>query len=318
MKTARRILAVVFSTWLLVGLARAQIEFVLVEKRVDFTQSSESAPGLVSGTPYSFHFGLSGGGTSTGGLTPVQITTTATGSSVGSVVLTSGSHFNATDNDWKSDTASYSTLTGAGSLDAAYANGVYALNVNGTSFNITLGSGSGPTTYPDGYPTAAPMLTGLSAGDFNGSGQLKIDLSLSSYTFNLNGLTGYTSGGHVGMFIGGVSEASFISVTNSGGNVQAESMYFSPAKTDAEVTFLTFNPSASNMVAGNTYTLELEYNLAPNAGVNALGVNEFDLGLFTYRTTVSLYAIPEPSTYAAIFGALALAGVAIHRRRRAA
>lgn len=32
---------------------------------------------------------------------------------------------------------------------------------------------------------------------------------------------------------------------------------------------------------------------------------------------VSFTAIPEPSTYAAIFGALALAGVVVHRRRQA-
>lgn len=316
MKTARRFLVVVFASVLIAGLAQAQVQFVLVEKQVQFTQNSEATPSLASGTPYSFHFGVVGGATSISGLSSVQITTTATGSGVGSVVLSSGTNYNASDNEWKSDTAVYSTLTGVGSLDAAYANGVYALNVNATSFNITLGGGAGP--YTDGYPAAAPMVSGLSASDFNGSGQLKIDLSLSSYTFTLNGLPGYSSGGHVGMFIEGVNEASFVSGTNPSGNVQAESMYFFPFKTDAEVTFLTFNPSASTMVAGNSYTLELEYNLAPNAGANALGVNEFDLGLFTYRTTVSLIAIPEPSTYAAILGALALAGVMFVRRRRTA
>ena len=41
-----------------------------------------------------------------------------------------------------------------------------------------------------------------------------------------------------------------------------------------------------------------------------------DLGLFTYRTQMTLIAVPEPSAYAAILGALALAGVVIRRRRQ--
>lgn len=44
------------------------------------------------------------------------------------------------------------------------------------------------------------------------------------------------------------------------------------------------------------------------------GSNSQGLGL----DNVSVTAIPEPSTYAAIFGALALAGVMIHRRRKQA
>jgi hypothetical protein len=318
MKTALRHLAVLIATWLLAGLAQAQVNIVMVEKQVTHVQNSASDPTLASGSPYAFRFAVVGGDTSIGGLTPVQITSTATGSGVtGPVILSAGSNYDATDNEWTSNAAVYSSQSGAGSLDEAYANGVYGLKIGATSFNITLGGGTGP--YTDGYPAAAPMLTGLSAGDFNGSGQLKIDLSLSSYTFNLNGLPGYTSGGHVGIFIFGVNDPAFVSGSNPSGNVQRESIYFASAGlTDPEVTSLTFNPSASTMVAGNTYILEMEYNLAPNATVNLLGVGELDLGLFTYRTTVSLVAIPEPSTYAAIFGALALAGVMIVRRRRTA
>ncbi|MBI2813234.1 MAG: PEP-CTERM sorting domain-containing protein [Opitutae bacterium] len=162
------------------------------------------------------------------------------------------------------------------------------------------------------------MVTGLSAGNFDGLGQLKINLALNSYTFNLNGLAGYPSGGHVGIFLNGVNEPSFVSGNNPGGEVRAESIKLG-TNNDPEVTFLTFNPSASNMVLGQTYTLEIEYNLALNTASNLFGggAGELDLGLFTYRTQLTLIAVPEPSTYAAIFGGVALAGVMLHRRRRA-
>jgi len=41
------------------------------------------------------------------------------------------------------------------------------------------------------------------------------------------------------------------------------------------------------------------------------------LGTNAYLGSSTVTAIPEPSTYAAIFGALALAGVVVHRRRQA-
>lgn len=308
-----RFFAVAFATLLAVGISQAQVQFVFVEKMVIFTQTSEAAPSVAAGTPYQFKFEINGTGLSGyAGTHAVEITTTATGSGVSGPVGASYT-INGSEESWKTAPLNY---TSQGLMDAAFANGVYGLNVNNTAFNMTLGSGAGPS-YPDGYPAAAPMLTGLSAGDFDGSNNLKINLGLSSYTFTLNGLPGYSSGGHVGIFISGVSDPAFISGGNPGGNVEGESVKFG-AMNDPELTFLTFNPSASNMVAGNTYTLELEYNLAPNATSNLLGAGELDLGLFTYRTTVSLIAVPEPSSYAAIFGGLALAGVLIHRRRRVA
>lgn len=312
MKTTR-VLFALFSAMAAV-IASAQVQFVFVEKLVRFTQNSSSAPSVDAGTPYQFKFEVNGTGMS--GFTPVQIFTTASGSGVSGPINASYTSSGG-DELWHTTLSSY---TSQALMDADFKNGVYALKVNSvTPFNITLGAGTGP--YTDNYPAAAPMLTGLSAGNFDGSGNLIINLALTSYTFSLNGLPGYTSGGHVGIFINGVNDPAFVSGGNPSGNVGAESIYFTTAGlTQTEITSLTFNPSASSMVAGNTYILELEYNLAPNAGFNAMGLalNELDLGLFTYRTQISLIAVPEPSTYAAIFGAVALAGVILHRRRRVA
>jgi len=304
MKTTRRLFAVIFATWLALGVAHAQLQFVFVEKQIQFTQNSPSAPATAAGNPYEFRFAINGqGSNSLSAFTPVRIVTTAATSGVLGPI--DASAYSASNDEWELPTSlTYATK---GALDAAFANGVYGLNINGATANVTLGGGSGP--YTDGYPGAAPMVTGLSAGDFDGLNRLKINLGLSTYTFNLNGLPGYSSGGHVGIFINGVQVG--------GNNVQGESIKLG-AMNDPELTFLTFNPSASTMVAGNTYTLEMEYNLAPNATTNLFGANEMDLGLFTYRTQMTLIAVPEPSAYAAILGALALAGVVIRRRRQPA
>ena len=56
-----------------------------------------------------------------------------------------------------------------------------------------------------------------------------------------------------------------------------------------------------------------------SSGTTTLNSNLIDsskVGSFTTGSSVSLAAIPEPSTYAAIFGALALGGVIWQRRRK--
>jgi hypothetical protein len=300
MKTIRMLSAVVFAAGLGSGIAQAQLQFVFVEKQIQYTQNSSAAPSVASGNPYVLNFAINGAGSSSlSSYTTVQITTTASGSSVSGPL--NASTYSSSDDSWEMTALTYSTK---GALDAAFANGLYAVKINSTTANVTLGAGSGP--YTDNYPTAAPMVTGLSAGNFDGSGRLMINTSLTSYTFNLNGLAGYSSGGHVGIWLNGVQVG--------GNSVKAESIKFG-SYNDAEVTSLTFNPSASTMVVGNAYTLEIEYNLAPNAATNLFGANELDLGLFTYRTQMTLIAVPEPSAYAAILGVGALAGVMMRRRR---
>ncbi len=76
----------------------------------------------------------------------------------------------------------------------------------------------------------------------------------------------------------------------------------------------------STFLAGNTYTLGIGYDdiLSFNGnGYNGAPAGITVAGLYEIRSTITLYAaVPEPSTYAAIFGAVALAGVMLHRRRR--
>ncbi len=78
----------------------------------------------------------------------------------------------------------------------------------------------------------------------------------------------------------------------------------------------------STFVAGQTYTLEVRYDdiLSSNSDTYAGNpANILGAGLYEISSTITLQAaIPESSTYSAIFGAVALAGVMLHRRRRLA
>ena len=90
---------------------------------------------------------------------------------------------------------------------------------------------------------------------------------------------------------------------------------------------LDFSHYVLQSADGNYETVKLMYVNNRNINVDSLNdgtiqvdfdKNNFDLGLFAWDgnvLTVQLMAIPEPSTYAAILGALALAFVAYRRRK---
>ena len=74
--------------------------------------------------------------------------------------------------------------------------------------------------------------------------------------------------------------------------------------TEAGVTTFNLDTSLTPLVAGDPYQLSLT-DFYFTGGIEYLA-----------GTSLLFTAVPEPSTYAAIFGALALAGVMLHRRRR--
>jgi hypothetical protein len=109
---------------------------------------------------------------------------------------------------------------------------------------------------------------------------------------------------HIGLF-----------VVHNGSETQAESF------SDGANTYFSSGIGNNNFasmsgvtIASGFYTVELEFNAIADID-NSYGNA---IALYTARTTFSIQAIPEPSAYAAILGALTLAGVMIHRRRRAA
>jgi hypothetical protein len=80
---------------------------------------------------------------------------------------------------------------------------------------------------------------------------------------------------------------------------------------------LSLNISAASFLDGSsTKSIELEFNNLIDLFSNTPVSGAQSISAFTSATRISIQVIPEPSTYATIFGGMALTGVMIFRRRR--
>ncbi len=184
------------------------------------------------------------------------------------------------------------TFTSGLDLNNAYGNNsAYGMAIpNSTAFDTaTLPAFPAVDAYPD-----EPLISG---GTWVG-GLLQIDPT-QNYTLTFSSFASFVSDDSYGIKI----EDSGQSAVTSG--------FWNTAETT------TFLITAGTLTAGQIYTADLRFNNNfinynnPFAGANG------NVG-YTISNTFQIQAIPEPSTYAAIFGVLALAGVMIRRRRRAA
>ena len=166
-------------------------------------------------------------------------------------------------------------------MNAAYGPGVYHMEVpnGGSPQSWDLQSLTG-----DLYPNA-PLVTGTWSG-----GLLQIDPT-QNYTLTFAAFGGFNTNDSISMQIDGIG-------TN----------YFS------NVSVTTFLITAGTLTAGQTYDVSLRFN-NNFIDMNAIGVGGNGDASFTTENMFQIQAIPEPSTYAAILGAVALAGVMIRRRR---
>lgn len=279
----------------------AQVDFYIVDKQTSYVQTSAAAPSLAT-NPYSFTFEISGKqpGSGISGIVNHSFTTPA-GSGVGGYTLVSGDYDSGEDR-WKYS-QSFATKSGAGSLDEAFLNGTYVLNV-GDATNIPFVLDATPSG--DLYPIT-PQVTGMNNGATWSGGQLLIKdtgtttLNLSDFTSLYSSTASGQVGGHIGAFLYLTSSGSFTSINQ-------EALTF-----DSDPAFNTF--LISGLTAGSTYQLELEFNSIMTADTTSIS-GATGVAIFTTRLQVNVLAVPEPATYAEIFGVLALAGAMIHRRRR--
>ncbi len=173
-------------------------------------------------------------------------------------------------------------------LDAAYGNGNYGL----TAYSQTV---SPISLTGDLYPSAP--LASLSGGGTIAGGILNWDPS-QSLTITISGTVD-----HMGIDVNG---------TNFSGGVD-----------DFGVTTESFTIGAGSMLAGNSYNVELDFDKIVGGSLSKVGSGTLNGANFagvysadTFFTINAVSAVPEPSTYAAIFGAVALAGVMLRRRRQ--
>ncbi|MDB6116184.1 MAG: motif protein [Lacunisphaera sp.] len=186
------------------------------------------------------------------------------------------------------DSSSYAT---AGDLNTAYAEGVYSM----TFPNGQVAQGANlPNFAGDLYPTFADATIG---GTWSGN-RLQVN-NAGNYTLTFN-FSSMTADDSLSINIRNSSDVTVYSnFANFGSNTN------------------TFVINSGTLAAGQTYYAELRFN---NNFINyntPFSVANGDVG-FTTSNNFEIQAIPEPSTYAAILGTVALAGVMIQRRRQTA
>lgn len=172
----------------------------------------------------------------------------------------------------------------SGSLNTAFADGDYSMQINtsGGLQNITSFSLTG-SVYPN-----VPQITGATWS----GGKLVISDPTQAYTLNFTSFSGFAAGDKI---ILGIDDA------------------FDTSSTTSVTSFLI---PANSFTAGQTTSGELNFVNVIDEDTSIAGATGFTA--YVSILSFQIQVIPEPSTYAAIFGALALAGVALHRRRRIA
>lgn len=177
----------------------------------------------------------------------------------------------------------------SGALNTLFPDGDYSMQINtsGGLQNITAFSLTG-----DAFPDA-PMIT---AGTWS-LGKLLIDPT-QNYTLTFTGFTGFAAGDKISLAVDGAG--------NNGHDDTA---------TSAVTTFLI---PAGSIVLANGSTTRAELNFINQIDTDSSIGGATGLTAYVSILSFEIQAIPEPSTYAAIFGMLALAGVMMVRRPRAA
>lgn len=222
---------------------------------------------------------------------------------------------------------SVSHSTASGLTTAFPLNADYTLTATGDTSGDVIINGPGGA-FADYKPTTTIFtisdgVTGTWSGStfsFNPSG-------VTSFTVTIGSYEATSPGGHYGSFF---QVADVTGTYTEIGEVGTGPDVYTTPFTPPEALVFTFTNGAA-LDGGDdddsTYGFTAGTRLELEAGFfNVIGLTDSGLGdvgdadkafMIGSTTSFTLAAIPEPSTYAAIFGVLALAGVVIHRRRRA-
>lgn len=252
--------------------------YVTVNKGIHYTQTNTGTVTANDPTPYSVNADISGSGLSTSIPTGPNQVTPSIGGPYGLA-------YDSGRDGWNYNSGGM----GLSLLDSTYPNGSWTLESGGNTWNLSLTG--------DLYPNA-PIAT-FSAGTWSGgilnlsAAEAAAGFTITTNVFSTNFLSGNS---YIGMFLENLSAENFPTFTASS---------------------VTLNVAGGALSAG-THNLSMDFQRMMGTDSSVSGYVAMVGYNANTNLTIQVEAIPEPSTYAAIFGGVALLGVMWHRRRRRA
>lgn len=281
--------------------AQTAVQFVVVDRQVNYVQTTAGTAALDGATPYEFTIDLNG------------TSLPSTGFSFdfkkpGDAVTVYSGYERSVGKEWQAPSGVTGQFASMANLHSMFPDGSYTLQVTGFS-NTTLSIPNLIGSTNDGFGNMPFVTATQDSLPVAWSGNKMIvdptkDLLLVSNLFSTN----YVSGqGRIGLMVSG--DAVDKESTNE---ITPNSFTFSGDSVQLLITGGTLAP-------GQTYYGDLEFNnivtslidLSATYGSGAKGVS-----VYTAYTNFQVQAVPEPATSAAIAALLAL-GAALWRRRQA-